>query len=263
SARRADLLEEVARVITARGGEALRVTTDASDPEDVNALAKAAVGRFGRIDVWINNAGVGALGPFERIPLDIHEQVIRTDLLGVLYGSWLAYRHFLGKRSGILINIASELGKHTVPYYSSYTAAKHGVVGLGDALRQELDQQKIEDVHVCTVMPTAHDTPFFDHAANYTGHEIQAPKPLHDPQDVVETLVRLARDPKDKEIVGGDGLVKILLKSVAPKLDEKLGGKQMHKAQMEKAPPGGDSPGAVKSPTPGGTSVSAGRRDAG
>ena len=263
AARRGEVLDELVEECENAGGRALAVETDVSAAHDMERLCSAAADTFGRIDVWINNAGVGALGPFERIPLDIHEQVIRTDLLGVLYGSWLAYRHFLGKRSGILINIASELGKHTVPYYSSYTAAKHGVVGLGDALRQELDQQKIEDVHVCTVMPTAHDTPFFDHAANYTGHEIQAPKPLHDPQDVVETLVRLARDPKDKEIVGGDGLVKILLKSVAPKLDEKLGGKQMHKAQMEKAPPGGDSPGAVKSPTPGGTSVSAGRRDAG
>jgi hypothetical protein len=77
---------------------------------------------------------------------------------------------------------------------------------------------------------------------------------------VVETLLRLARNPKDQEIVGGDGIVKVLLKSVAPKLDEKMGAKQMHRTQMEKAPPGGDSPGAVKAPTPYGTGVSAGRR---
>jgi short-subunit dehydrogenase len=79
-----------------------------------------------------------------------------------------------------------------MPYYSSYAAAKHGVIGLSDSLRQEVDQAKIKDVHVCRVMPTAHDTPFFDHAANYTGHEVRPPKPLHDPQNVVETIVRLA-----------------------------------------------------------------------
>lgn len=260
AARRGDLLDEVAKDCENAGGRALAVETDVSEAADVERLCATALDTFGRIDVWINNAGVGALGPFERIPLDIHEQVIRTDLLGVLYGSWLAYRRFLEQRSGILINIASELGTETVPYYSSYAAAKHGVVGLGDALRQELGRQKVNDVHVCTVMPTAHDTPFFDHAANYTGHEVQAPKPLHDPSNVVETLVGLARNPKDEKIVGGDGIVKVLLKSVAPAVQEKLGAKQIHKAQMEKAPRGGDSPGAVKAPTPYGTGVSAGRR---
>jgi NAD(P)-dependent dehydrogenase (short-subunit alcohol dehydrogenase family) len=259
-ARRGELLDDLVDQCLAAGGRAIACETDVGNAADVERLCAAAVQAFGRIDVWINNAGVGALGRFERIPLDIHEKLIRTNLLGVLHGSWFAYRHFLERRAGILINIASELGRHTVPYYSSYTAAKHGVVGLGDSLRQEIGQNDVGDIHVCTVMPTAHDTPFFDHAANYTGHEVQAPSPLHDPQDVVETLVRLAKDPEDKEIVGGDGVVKLLLKSLAPGLDEKMGAKQMHKTQMEKAPPGHDSPGAVQAPMSEGTGVSAGRR---
>jgi hypothetical protein len=56
--------------------------------------------------------------------------------------------------------------------------------------------------------PTAHDTPYFDHAANYRGHEVQAPRRLHDPSAAIEALVRLARDPKDRKIVGTDGVVK-------------------------------------------------------
>src|SRR5207237_2667667 len=116
-----------------------------------------------------------------------------------LYGSYFAYRQFVAQGSGIVINIASELGEHTVPYYSSYSAAKHGVVGLSQTLRQEIDQNGITGVHVCLVMPTAHDTPFFDHAANYTGHEVQAPSPLHDPQNVVDAIVGLARNPKDEK----------------------------------------------------------------
>lgn len=85
--------------------------------------------RFGRIDIWINNAGVGALGRFETVPLDDHVKVIETDLMGTLYGSYFAYRQFLHQGDGVLINMASELGRHTAPYYASYTAAKHGVVG--------------------------------------------------------------------------------------------------------------------------------------
>jgi short-subunit dehydrogenase len=260
AARRGELLEELARECEARGAKALAVPTDVSKQDDVERLAEAAVKSCGRIDVWVNDAGVGAIGRFERIPLAVHEQVIRTDLIGTLYGSYCAYREFLRQGSGTLINIASEVGAHTVPYYASYTAAKHGVVGLTDSLRQEVEQNKLKGIHVCAVMPTAHDTPFFDHAANYTGHEIQAPKPLHDPQNVVETIVRLAMDPEDREIVGGDGVVKIVMKHLAPALEEKMASKQIHKQQYEKAPVAGDTPGAVKAPIPAGTGVSAGRR---
>jgi NAD(P)-dependent dehydrogenase (short-subunit alcohol dehydrogenase family) len=263
AARRDHLLDELAEECEARGATAARaVPADVSRPTDVAVLADTALQELGRIDVWVNNAGVGALGPFERVPLADHAQVIATDLLGTVYGSWFAYRRFLEQGRGTLINVASELGRHTVPYYASYAAAKHGVVGLGDALRQELAERGIADVHVCTVLPTAHDTPFFDHAANYTGHEVQAPAPLHDPANVVEAIVGLARDPKDEKIVGGDGIAKVWMKRLAPRIAEKMSGRMMHRTQIEKAPPAPDSDGAVRAPMEDGTGVSAGRRKA-
>jgi short-subunit dehydrogenase len=261
AARRGELIDDLALECRAKGSEAFAFATDVSLERDVEALAQSALRACGgRIDVWINNAGVGALGPFERIPLADHVQVIQTNLLGTLYGSYFAHQHFLERGEGILINIASELGRHTVPYYSSYTAAKHGVVGLSDALRQEIELKELEDIHVCTVMPTAHDTPFFDHAANYTGHRVEAPKPLHDPQDVIDAIVGLVRNPRDKQIVGGDGIVKVLLKNLAPGMSESLAARQVHRAQMVDAPPAPDSPGAVQAPTERGIGVSAGRR---
>jgi NAD(P)-dependent dehydrogenase (short-subunit alcohol dehydrogenase family) len=260
AARRVELIAELAEECVALGGRALPCPTDVSKRDEVERLCQAAVREYGRIDAWINNAGVGALGRFERIPIEDHEQVIATDLLGVLYGGWYAYRQFLKQGAGILINVSSELGGHTVPYYSSYAAAKHGVVGLSDSLRQEINQAGYRDIHVCTVMPAAHDTPFFDHAANYTGHEIQAPKPLHDPYDVVETIVRLVGDPQDREIVGADGVVKVLMKKLAPGMQDKIAARHVHKMQMEKAPSAPDSPNSLRTPMPAGTEVSAGRR---
>jgi NAD(P)-dependent dehydrogenase (short-subunit alcohol dehydrogenase family) len=259
AARRDELLQELANECEALGAQALPQETDVSVADEVRALAAATVARFGRIDVWVNNAGVGAIGPFEGVPITDHIKVIETNLLGTLYGSYYAYERFLAQGNGILINIASELGRHTVPYYSSYAAAKHGVVGLSDALRQELLQRPIESIHVCTIMPTAHDTPFFDHAANYSGHEVQAPWPLHDPENVVEAIVRLAQDPRNKEIVGGDGVLKVLMKNLAPGLSERMAARQMHATQM-RAPHAPDSPGAVRQPMPEGTEVSANRR---
>jgi short-subunit dehydrogenase len=259
AARRGELLEELARECESRGGKALAVAADVSQLADVENLSEVALARLGTIDVWINNAGVGALGCFEDVPIELHEQVIATNLLGTLYGSWFAYRHFRSRGQGILINVASELGEHTVPYYASYAAAKHGVVGLGSALRQELDQNDVDGVHVCTVMPTAHDTPFFDHVANYTGREVEAPSPLHDPRNVVDALVRLVTNPKDEEIVGADGVVKIWMKRLMPGVEEKLAGRMMHKTQMERPKPAPPTAGAVASPMAEGTEVSAGR----
>lgn len=259
AARRGHLLEELALECQNVGVQAIACTTDVSRREEVHALAETTAGRFGRIDVWVNNAGVGAIGPFEAIPIADHEQVITTNLLGTMYGSYYAYHQFLGQGTDVLINIASELGRHTVPYYASYTAAKHGIVGLSDSLRQELLQKNIDTIHVCTVLPTAHDTPFFDHVANYTGHEVQAPAPLHDPENVVDAIVRLAENPKDKEIVGADGIVKVLIKNLAPRVSERLAAKQMHVLQMENAPPAPSSSGAVRTPIEEGTEVSAGR----
>lgn len=261
AARRDALLDQLAHECESAGGSALAVPTDVGVRGEVEKLAQAALGRFGRIDVWINNAGVGAIGRFEAIPLAAHVKVIETDLMGTLYGSYYAYRQFLTQGSGTLINVSSELGKHTVPYYTSYAAAKHGIVGLCESLRQEIEQNDIEDVHVCLVLPTAHDTPFFDHVANYTGHATEAPKPLHDPQNVVDVLVGLVSNPKDQKIVGGDGIAKVLLKSLAPAAAEKLTAKVMHQTQFDKAPAGADTPGSVLRPTARGTEVKAGRTE--
>jgi len=260
AARRMELLEELANECNAEGGEAIACSTDVSRRPEVERLAGAALAAFGRVDVWINNAGVGALGRFERVPLEVHEQVIATNLLGTVYGSYCAYRQFLAQGNGVLINVASELGFATVPYYTSYAAAKHGIVGFTGSLRQEVKENGIEGVHVCTIMPTAHDTPFFDHAANYTGHEVTPPKPLHDPRKVVEAIVRIAGNPEDKEIVGADGIVKLAMANVLPGAAERIGARQMHKTQMEKPPPAADSPGAVRAPIDRGTGVSGGRR---
>jgi short-subunit dehydrogenase len=260
AARRDQLLDDLARECQGDGGRAIAVPTDVSVPEEVEALFSRAIAEFGRVDVWINDAGVGALGRFQDVPLDIHTQLIHTNLLGTIYGSWFAYRHFLQQGSGTLINISSELGQHTVPYYSSYAASKHGVLALTRTIRQEIEQDKVQGVHVCLVMPTAHDTPFFDHVANYTGHEVNAPAPLHDPQDVVDALVALVQDPKNEKIVGLDGVVKVVMKRISETAASRIGGAQMRKTQMEQPPPGPDSRGAVEQPMNEGAEVSAGRR---
>ncbi len=261
AARREELLEELAVECRAQGGQALAVHTDVSKQADVANLAQQAVGAFGRIDVWINNAGSGAIGLFEDVPLEKHIAVIATDLHGQIYGSYYALQQFHRQPDGgILINVASVLGKVPAPFFASYAAAKHGVVGLSAALRQELDVNKITNIRVCTVMPTSMDTPFFQHAADYTGHTLVPIPPVYEPEQVINALVSLVTDPKDEVAVGGaGGATAILMHNLFPGLTEHMMAKVTQKS-LESADPAQDTPGNVGQTSPIGTTISGGQK---
>ncbi len=258
AARRKDLLEDVARECIEEGGDAEVFQTDVSREDQVKRLATATLESFGRIDVWINDAGVGALGSLNQIPLEDQRKVIETDLLGALYGSYFAMEQFRKQGSGTLINIASVLGKVPAPYYAAYTAAKHGVVGLTAAIRQEVRAARLQDIHVCTVLPTATDTPFFEHAANYSGHESVPIPPVDPPEKVIDVIVGLLTKPEDEVAVGLSGKLTVALERLVPDMLERQMMKNTRKAQLEEAPAGPSTGGAVQSPSKSGTGVRGG-----
>jgi short-subunit dehydrogenase len=259
AARRENLLKELALECEQYGVFAVPVATDVSKADEVERLAQTAISTFGWIHVWVNDAGVGTVGRFEEIPLADHVQVIETDLLGTLFGSYYAMRQFRHQGSGTLINVSSALGKIPAPYQASYTAAKFGIVGLDGALRQELRENNLDRIHVCTMLPMAMDTPFFDHASNYTGHEATPIQPLYDPQQAVDAIVRLAKHPEDEVVVGAAGKVAALAHNLMPGFIERHLGKQTHKSQIEEAPPAPESHGSLREPMLTGTEVSGGR----
>jgi len=258
AARRDEVLDDVAKQVTDLGGEALVVPTDVANPDDVQALCRATITQFGGIDVWVNNAGAGAVGRFEEVPLEDHVKVIETDLLGTLYGSYCALRRFKEQKFGTLINVASVIGKVPAPYFASYAAAKHGVIGLSAAIRQELEASEINDIHVCTVLPTSMDTPFFEHAANYLGRETTPIPELYEAERTVDAIVRLAAEPKDEVTVGTEGKFATFFHQLAPRITEALMRKKTHKAEVQDARPAPNTSGAVHEPTPSGTSIGGG-----
>lgn len=249
AARSGDVLDALAAECEAAGGEALAVATDVGAPADVDRLTDRALQRFGHIDVWINNAGVAAIGRFDRVPLEDHERVIRTDLMGTVYGSYAAMKHFRLRNAGTLINVASVIGKIPAPFYASYAAAKFGVVGFSDSLRQELGQDKIDTIHVCTVMPMAHDTSFFEHASNYTGHEAAELPPTYDPQVTIRKLVQLATAPEDEVITGAQGKLFNVFHKLMPGAVEKYMSENTEASQFENSPPAAPTRGSVHRPS--------------
>jgi short-subunit dehydrogenase len=263
AARRGDVLAEVARTCRKHGVRVLAVETDVSEREQVDALAERAIGEFGRMDIWVNNAGVATYGRFNDSPVDEHEQVIQTNLLGTLYGSRAALRQFRRQSRGTLINVASFAGVASFPYGASYTASKHGIRGLDMALRQELLANHEHNIHVCTVSPTSMDTPFFEHAANHTGKRVKPIPPVYDPHLVVDAIYDVARNPKDEVIVGRRGKVAGTMAQISPRLVEKQMAKRTHKAMIEKSEPAPDSEGNLFVPMESGRSVRGGWKRSG
>src|SRR6201999_833480 len=99
---------------------------------------------------------------------------------------------------------------------SSYSASKFGVRGLGMALREELEQNDEDRIHVCTVMPVSMDTPFFEHAATHSGRAVAPIPPVYDPQKVVDVIFELAQHPEDEVIVGAAGKLASVGERFAP-----------------------------------------------
>ncbi len=182
------------------GAPAEVVVTDVTDSQAVNALAQTAIDRFGRIDVWINNVGVGVVGPFDVAPIEAHRRVIESNLIGHMNGAHAALKHFRQRGRGTLINMISLGGWWSTPYAAAYTASKFGLRGFGQSLRAELTD--MPHIHVCDVYPSLVDTPGVTHGANYTGRKLKPLPPLLDPRTVAAKIVSLLRNPRPTVAIG-------------------------------------------------------------
>lgn len=260
AARRTEVLDDVAAQARAAGGTALVVTTDVSDAQAVQRLADQAIARFGRIDVWINNAGVGAIGAFWDIPVNDRAKLIDINLKGVIYGSYAALRQFRTQGVGTLVNIGSVDSEVPHAYQASYSASKAGVLSLGRALNEELRLSGDKNITVATVLPWAIDTPFWTHTANYSGRLPELPM-MDDPQKVVNAIVWISLHPKEELAVGWKAKAAYASHHLMPDTTERLTADMAHKSEMESGPPAVPGSGALYQPMSAGTGISGGVRD--
>jgi len=202
-------LTATSRAIEELGRRCLTFTCDVSDAVAVGVMAAEAAAAIGSPDVVVNNAGIGYLGPFIDTPLSAWNQVIGVNLMGVVNVS----RAFLpgmvaadGARH--LVNIASAAGLHAVPNLSAYSASKHAVLGLSDALAMELHQTNVTVTVVC---PGIINTPIVrNHLAVAPGvpaaaldklDKQYAARGVH-PEVVGKRIVRAVRRGEDIVLVG-------------------------------------------------------------
>ncbi len=200
AARRINALNELVIECKELGAEATAIQTDVTDPLAMKRLAEAAFEFGGGIDIWINNAGVMAAGDFTDTPVEVHDQVIKINLMGYIHGAYAVIPFFKRQRSGILINNISIGGYYPTPYAVGYSASKFGLRGFSEALKGELSGWP--GIHVCDLYPAFLDTPGIQHAANYTGKILKPAPPVYDPQKVGRAMVQLAMYPRRSLTVG-------------------------------------------------------------
>jgi 3-oxoacyl-[acyl-carrier protein] reductase len=191
---RADL-DSTAKRIAGGGGKAEAVVCDVSSLASVQTAAKQVESSFGRVDVLVNNAGIGGFGgPLHQLAPEAWDQILNTNLRGVYYAIRSFAPMMIQARAGHIINISSIAGKNALPNGAAYAASKWGLNGLSYSVAEEL---RGHNIRVSVVCPGSTNTDLSPHVGKDTAKMLQ-------PEDVahaVEMLVTQAAQSFVSEII--------------------------------------------------------------
>src|SRR4051794_26451357 len=235
AARSEDATGAIVEELNRDGGAAVFVARDVSKREQVEELARAALEHFGRIDTWVNNAGVSIYGRLDEVSDGDSRRLFDVNFWGVVNGSLVALP-YLKKDGGALINVGSEVSDAVVPLQGMYSASKHAVKGFTDALRVELEEVDKAPVSITLIQPTAVDTPYPQHAKNYTDKEPKLPSPQIDPEEVAEAICKAATRATRDVKVGMMAKVNTAVSKAAGAMGDKMAAKQVDRQHRDEPP---------------------------
>ncbi len=219
AARRPDRLGEVADRCRAGGGEVLVLPTDVADRQQVQALVDGAVDRFGRVDVMVNNAGIGLSARVQETSDQDMRAIFQTNFFGVFYGCKAAAAVMIHQRSGHIFNVSSVIGKRGTPFHGAYCATKFAVVGLSDSLRVELRPYGVRVTCVCPALTT---TEFFEHSrrARAARSSFQRFKRLMPASAVARGIVAAVGKDRPEIIFSAGGKLLAWMAALSPRLTD-------------------------------------------
>lgn len=175
-------LESTAKTIAQSGGRAEAIPCDVTNLQSVEAAARRIEASFGRVDVLVNNAGIGGFGgPLHQLPPDAFDQILNTNLRGVYYAIRTFAPAMIRARSGHIINISSIAGKNALPNGAAYAASKWGLNGLSYSVAEEL---RGYNIRVSVICPGSTNTDLSPHAG-------KDPAKMLQPEDVAHTVAML------------------------------------------------------------------------
>nr|WP_255553588.1 SDR family oxidoreductase [Caenimonas aquaedulcis] len=234
-ARSTGVLESVVRLIRESGHDAIHLVADVADRAQVAAAAQAAIDAYGRIDTWVNNAGVSIYGRLDEVSEEDSRRMFDVNFWGVVNGSLAALPH-LKASEGALINVGSEVSELALPLQGMYASSKLAVKGFTDALRVEQEEVDKSGVSVTLIQPSAVDTPHPQHARNYMDAEPRHPTPTIDPARVAEAILRAATEGGRDVKVGAIAMLNSAMSTLAPALADKLAARRADRQQTDQPP---------------------------
>ncbi|HSP71037.1 MAG TPA: SDR family oxidoreductase [Gaiellaceae bacterium] len=178
------------------GLDAVAMPTDVREPAQLEAIAAATVERFGRLDILVANAGVGAYGPFLDLDLAWLDEMVDVNLKGTLYAVRAALPHLLESGEADIVTLASEAGRRGLPYEAVYCASKFGQVGFTRALDHELRERGVRCTNVC---PGGVATDFALEPGR--GRTEDATAGMMSPEDVAEAVMYVLTRPRNHRIL--------------------------------------------------------------
>ncbi|HYO40261.1 MAG TPA: SDR family NAD(P)-dependent oxidoreductase [Nocardioidaceae bacterium] len=226
AARAPESLEQARQECVGRGAEdVLVVPTDIGDRDAVDALFRAAVERFGRVDGVVHAAAVLAYGVFEEVPADVFDRILTTNVTGTANIARSALLLFGEQDGGSLVVVGSVLGKIATPLMASYCTSKWAIHGLVRTL--QIEARGKPGVHVSLVSPGGVDTPIYDLAGSYTGRPGNPPPPVVSPEKVARAVVAALDKPGRDIAVGPANLLMVAGFRLVPGVFDVLVGPMM------------------------------------
>jgi short-subunit dehydrogenase len=219
-ARKGAALGSLAATCAGWGGEVRGIALDVTHEEAMETVAGGALEAFERIDAWVNNAGVYAVGSFEQTPPEAFERVLAVNLQAAVRGSRVALAQFRAQGSGVLINVSSMVAGLPGPTVSAYATSKWGLRGFSLALHAELRDEA--GIDVCIVRPSSIDTPIFRQTANFSGRRVKALTPTYAPEEAARAIAGLIVRPRRELVVGRSGKVLVTVRHLAPGLVDRI-----------------------------------------
>ena len=209
-ARSEEGLRTAVKEIEEQGGAAAYQVADVADLDALRAAADECIRRFGRIDTWVNNAGVGMYTHILRTNVGDDRRLFETNFWGIVNGSRLAIDYLKSSGGGSLINLGSEVSDVSIPIQGMYATSKHAVKGFTDALRQEVMAERLP-ISVSLIKPAAINTPFPRHAKNDLEKDATLPSPVYAVDLVADQILHAAAHGGRELYVGGGGRLMALL----------------------------------------------------
>ena len=213
-ARNPEALVHAAEEIRRAGGDALVIAADVADARAVDAAAEEIVARWGRLEVWVNNAMVSVLSPALEMTPDEFQRVTEVTYLGYVHGTLAALRR-MREQGGVVVQIGSALAYRSIPLQSAYCAAKAAIRGFTDSLRSELIHDRIP-VKLCMIQLPAVNTPQFEVVRTRMPKRPMPVPPAYQPELIARAVLRAAGRPSREVWLGWPTIKAIVGQFLAP-----------------------------------------------